>query len=192
MSLVFSEATHTYTWAGQVVPSVTGILRPLSDYSRINPEVLEIARDRGTRVHLATELDDAGNLDEASVTDDVAPYLAAWRKFKADRGVVVLEAEARVYHGAHRYAGTLDRVLGLDDGHEYLCDLKATAQIMSAVGPQTAAYHAAYGVEKLRRAVLQLKADGTYRWVELKNPRDWIVFQACLLVHRFKQESSHV
>jgi hypothetical protein len=91
--LQFNPVTHTYAWGGQHVPSVTQILRPLVDYSSIPEHVLEIARDRGTRVHKATELDDAGTLDMDSVTEDIAGYLRAWQQFKRDRGVVVLESE---------------------------------------------------------------------------------------------------
>lgn len=190
--LHFDEPTHTYTWGGQVVPSVTQILKPLNDYDGIPASVLEYARERGQAVHRATELDDMRALDEASVTDDIWPYLRAWRQFKIDKGVVVLENEARVYSGDHRYAGTLDRVVGMADGSEFLLDVKATSVIKASVRPQTAAYKAAYGAKDLRRAVIQLRPDGTYRFRELDSPRDWLTFQACLLVHRFKQESPDV
>jgi hypothetical protein len=82
--------------------------------------------------------------------------------------------------------------VGLDDGSEYLIDLKATAQVKAAVGPQTAAYHAAYGSDKLKRAVIQLKPDGSYRWRVLDSPRDWLIFQSCVLIHRFNAENPDV
>lgn len=192
MSLEFNEATHQYAWAGQLVPSVTQILKPMGDYGGIPPAVLAKAAERGTAAHLATELDDAGTLDPDSISDEIRPYLEAWRAFKRERGAVILESEKKVYSLTHRYAGTLDRVLALDDGSEWMVDIKTSKTIKAAAGPQTAAYHAAYGLAHLRRAVVQLNNDGTYRFHEFTNGRDWVVFQACLLIHRFTQEKQDV
>ena len=189
--LAFDEATHTYTVAGRRVPSVTEILAPLHDFGSIPPAVLAVAADRGTRVHLATELDDEGSLDETTVADDVRPYLEAWRAFKRERLVAVLASEQRVYNIPSNYAGTLDRIVGMD-ADDWLIDIKTSVEIPASVGPQTAAYKAATGNEKLRRGVVQLKADGTYRFKELESPKDWVVFQACNLIHRFKQETRNV
>lgn len=189
--LAFDDATHTYTFGGKKVPGVTTILAPLFDFGSIPPSVLAVAADRGTRVHLATELDDEGSLDEASVADDVRPYLEAWRAFKRDRLVAVLASEQRVYNITGNYAGTLDRIIGMD-GEEWLIDIKTSVEIPASVGPQTAAYKAATGNDKLRRGVVQLKADGTYRFKELDGAKDWVVFQACNLIHRYKQEVRNV
>jgi hypothetical protein len=190
--LHFDEASHTYTWAGQKVPSVTQILEPIKDYDGIPAAILNKARERGQKVHLATELDDKGSLDPDSVSDEIRPYLEAWRAFKRDRGVVVLEIEARVYNAAHGYAGTLDRVIGIPEQGDYLIDVKATASIKAAVGPQTAAYKEAYGAKELKRGVVQLCNDGTYKFRELPSPRDWMIFQACHLIHKYRKEAQDV
>lgn len=189
--LAFDEATHTYTFGGRRVSSVTEILKPLNDYSAIPAAVLAVAADRGTRAHLATELDDAGTLDESTVADDIKPYLQAWRTFKSERSPVILDIELRVHNPTSNYAGTLDRLLSMD-GDDWLIDIKTGAEIPGSVGPQTAAYKAATGNDKLRRGVVQLKGDGTYRFRELGSPKDWVIFQACNLIHRFKQEVKHV
>ena len=62
-------------------------------------------------MHLACELDDQDDLDEASVEVDVAPYLAAYRKFRAEVRPEILLNEHRVYHKTWNYCGTLDRVM---------------------------------------------------------------------------------
>lgn len=189
MSLEFDEATHTYRVGGRVVPSVTQVLQLITDYSGIPAKVLENARDRGVRVHRVTELDDEGTLDQESVDPEDQPYLEAWRRFKAEFGVVVLESEKRVYSQQLGYAGTLDRVIATADRGEWLIDVKATHEIKATVGPQTAAYHRALGLGSLRRGVIQLLPTGKYNFKELNDPRDWSVFQACLIIHRFKQEN---
>jgi len=188
----FDEAAHTYSVNGQRKPSVTQILKPLVDFSMINPDVLEAKSALGRRVHLATELDDDGSLDESSVGDDVAPYLAGWRQFKEDTGALVLMSEQRVYHPGSNYCGTLDRVLAFA-GNDWLIDIKSSTVVHKAVGPQTAAYLEALAPGRpMRRGVVQLRPDGTYRLRELESPRDWVTFQACNLIYRFNLESQHV
>lgn len=188
----FDEATHTYRVGGQVRPSVTQILRPIVDFSAVPPGVLQAKSDLGVRVHRATELDDADDLEESSVGDDVRPYLQAWRDYLRDTGAVVLLSEGRVYNPGANYCGTLDRVLDID-GAEWLVDIKTSAQVHRAVGPQTAAYEQALGWRgPLRRGVVQLRPDGSYRFRELHDPRDWVIFQACNLIFRTNQENPYV
>lgn len=191
MSLQFDPATHTYTWAGQIVPSVTQLLRPVADYSAVDPEVLAAASHRGTRVHAGCEyIDQGGSL--VALDEDIRPFLEAYTKWKADAQPVILLSEQQVYNGMHRYAGTLDRLVAIGDD-EWLLDIKTGNKVIGAVGPQTAAYEAALNYGKpLRRGFLQLKGDGTYRLRELTSPRDWPVFLSCLLINRFKQENAYV
>jgi hypothetical protein len=182
--LTFDAATHTYRDDLGVVPGVTQVLRPLVDFSRIPRDVLAAKADLGTRVHLACELDDDDDLDEASVQDDVAPYLTAYRRFRAEARPVVLASEQRVFSAAHRYAGTLDRVLHLDGAH-ILVDLKTCITTPSSAGPQTAAYlHALADPTVTRRAALRLRSDGTYRLDPLTDPNDFSTFLGCLAVYR--------
>jgi hypothetical protein len=185
--LTFDEATHTYRLLGGVVPGVTQILRPLNNFAGIPPAVLEAKADLGRRVHFACQLDDEDDLDESSVEEDVAPYLAGWRAFLRDTGAVVLANEQRVAEPLFMYAGTLDNVLLLN-GKKVLTDKKTSFTLPMAVGPQTAAYQRALGDASVtHRAALRLRADGTYRFDPLTGADDWAVFMACLTLHRFKE-----
>lgn len=184
--LAFDEATHTYRWRGTVVPSVTQVLRPLIDLSGIPPAVLEAKRDLGSRVHAACQYDAEGDLNEASVEDDVAPYLEAWRRFLADTGAVVLASEQRVFSPLYRYAGTLDLELDIKGGL-WIVDIKTSIATPLSTGPQTAAYAAARNEPSRRRAALRLRPDGTYRFDQLQAPDDWSVFLACLTLHRYRE-----
>ena len=60
--LTFDEASHTYRIDGQVVPGVTSVLKPLTDYSMVPPADLQAAADFGKAVHRACELDDLMDL----------------------------------------------------------------------------------------------------------------------------------
>lgn len=191
-TLSFDEATHTYRWDGVVVPSVTTILRILDDsaLSRVSPDVLAAAAGRGTAVHKATELDDEGTLDESSVDPAIAPYLEAWRRYRADTGLEPIAVEQRVYHNQHRYAGTFDRVAMLD-GQRVIVDIKSGTAWPSH-GPQTAAY--AYAWERMHgkkidgRIVVYLASDGQYRADRHGNQNDWATFVAALTIYRFKEQ----
>lgn len=185
--LTFDPVTHSYRYEGRPVPGVTQILKPLYDFGGIPPDVLAAKARLGQHVHLATEMDDDGELDDASCDEVVLGYVKGWRQFKADRGPAILASEQRVFSLEHQYAGTLDRIVGMD-GSEWVLDIKTSAEIHPAVGPQTMAYSAASGHQGLRRCVVQLRMDGTYTFKELTNPKDWVVFQACKLIHRFKME----
>ncbi len=186
--LAFDQGTHTYRLDGKVVPSVTQVLECLHDWSRVPRDLLEAKRQLGTAVHIACELDDANDLVEESVHESVRGYLEGYRKFKREMRPEVLAVETKVANHAMHYAGTLDRVLGVD-GIKWLVDLKSCTQVHAPVGPQTAAYLAALGDPSItRRAALQLKPDGTYKFHPLNDPSDIAVFMACLTVHRFKEK----
>lgn len=192
--LTFDEARHEYRVRGAIVPSVTQVLSPLSSFDGVPSAVLEAKRDLGQRVHLACQLDDEDDLDEASIEPDVRLYLEGYRLFRAESGARVVLNEARVYHPTYRYAGTLDRVLRIGDEH-WLVDLKTSFVTPRAAGPQTAAYLTALTtmlgiVRPTRRAALRLRADGTYRLDPLDRPDDWSVFLACLTLNRFKEATS--
>jgi hypothetical protein len=186
--IVFDEESHTY-WIDRVqVPSVTQILRPLVDLSGIPSDVLERKRDLGTRVHFACQLDDEGDLDESSVEDDVAPYLAAYRLFKRESGAQTLLNEHRVAEPKLMYAGTLDRVL-LIDRQRWLVDLKTSLVLPLLAGPQTAAYQRALADPRVtHRGALRLRPDRKYRFDVLAGPDDWSCFLAARTLHQYQRQ----
>jgi len=187
----FDESRHMYRVAGKIVPSVSSIIRPLTDaaYGAIDPETLRRAADFGTAVHACAELFDQGELDEDSVLPEWRPYLDAYKKWLDDVQPQIAEIEWR--RGCARYAGTIDRVAEIN-GENWIVDLKTTSTIHPHVGVQLAAYVAlaepAYGAN-LRRAALQLREDGSYRFVEFKKRSDFTCFNGLLAVHAWRTEN---
>lgn len=191
--LKFDEATHTYRFDGVRVFSVTQILEQLVDYSGVPQYRLDIAANRGTMVHKATELYDIGVLDEDSVSDEIRGYVEAWKKFLNETQFESELIEQRLFHKKLRYAGTADRI-GILSGKRTVIDIKTTASLMPWVGPQTAAYFEAFNhgrpadqKAKTRHAV-QLRRDGTYRLEPYRSHQDFPVFTACLSIHNWKGE----
>ena len=156
----FDPVAHRYTLDGRALPSVTQILRGLDDFSNVPARVLEKARDRGSRVHAACNLDVLGTLDENTVDDEVAPYLAQFRRFLRESGFTPTLTECRVYDDKLWYAGTLDLFGDLPGCIDVQIDIKSGA-IPRSVGPQTAAYacamYARTGIKTRKRYVLDLK-----------------------------------
>lgn len=181
--LRFDPDTHTY-WLGDAkVPSVTTILKPLTDLSAIPRDVLQYAADRGTAVHYGTELYDTDQLDWDSLTDELVPYIEAWAEFRAITGFRPELIEARVFHPGLFYAGTLDRT-GIINGERAILDIKTSKTMYPTVGMQLAAYaealHAAQPEQDKHTAryAVQLKDDGTWALHQYADPTDWPTFVA--------------
>lgn len=192
-TLEFDEATHTYRVAGQVLPGVTRIIASLYEGSldMVNPDVLERKRLLGRAAHLACEYDDAGTLDEASLSPVILPYVDGWRKFKHDKRVEIISTELMLHHPVYRFAGMIDNILRMDF-LPWVIDRKTTYEIHPAVGVQLAGYDLLtdnqYG--PLNRAALRLLDDGTYRLVPFIESRrdDDACFRGLLAEFNWKRK----
>lgn len=189
--LTFDEAAHKYFWNGKPVPGVTSILQTLHNFDGVPPEILGLAQARGTAVHLACEYHDKGILDESSIDPAIAGYLAGWKKFCAEMRPQWSLIESTCYHAMLRYAGTLDRfgvIHALSDTDEFTLDIKTGIASHPVWGTQTAAYSNAINKPKARRATVQLRDDGTYRFLEWKSASDWPVFVALITIRNFLEQ----
>lgn len=197
IDLEFDPGSHVYRLGGAVVPSVTTIIRPLQDFGAVPAGVLAQKAALGTAVHLACELDDAGELDDGETDPVVMGYVNGWRRFLRDTEARVLMCEQRLAHAGLRYAGTLDRVLvGARGRHglAMLVDLKTSVQMAPSFGVQLAGYQlllesAHPELPPLSREGLQLRADGTYHLQPYRNPNDRPCFMGLLAVHHWKESS---
>lgn len=181
----FDEGAHVYTVDGVPVPSVTQLLKPIgTDFSMIRPDVLERKRQLGTSVHLACEYDDEGELGDCD--DEVLGYVNGWRMFRSDNAVDVVHNEKQLFHESLRFAGTLDRVVVMQ-GQQWIVDIKTAAEPVPSYGVQLSGYQLLLGVEKIRRATVHLRPDGTYKMCEFKNPNDMACFRALLSLNQWKE-----
>ncbi len=194
--LTFDATLHEYRVGGVRVPSVTQVLKQCFDFSMVSQEVLRAKGELGTAVHIACELDDANDLVEESVHDSVRGYLEGYRKFKRDKVTKVIATELLVYHPLFGYAGKLD-LLTEFDGARWLIDQKTPLTINPATALQTAGYVGALpkelvgerGPTAIKRAALQLKADGGYRLHEFTNPNDFSTFISFVNVFKWKESN---
>lgn len=143
--ITFDADTHTYFYGMEQIPSVSEILRPLTDpYLQGIPEhILNWKRDLGTAVHKACELYDAGNLDESTLDERILPYLEGYRKFLADHQPQWDAIEEIVFEPMARYCGTLDRAGTIGD-KPVIIDIKTSTKVQATAALQLWAYALAY------------------------------------------------
>lgn len=184
----FSPEDHVYTCEGEVVPSVTQILRFCSKevYGPVNEDVLKNAARRGTLVHESCEAIDKHG---ACFQDpEIENYLTAYYEFLIDHKPKWLGIEQLLFSEKNWYAGTADRIGKLDGTDETcLIDLKTTSAVKKQlVQPQLLAYKTAWEennnstIDKLM--ILHLRKDGTYKLIEFE--QDDSVWNACLTLHK--------
>ena len=177
MEIEFIEESHTYLVDGMIVPSVTQIMKPLSDqyYGATSPEVLQNAARRGTEVHKAIyDLEQTGMAQEGNASPYVQNYLVA----KKLKGFKPLMQEFQLTDGV--FCGTLDMLAELN-GQQVIIDLKCTSQLNKELAEvQLAGYQELCeknGIGVDATYILHLKRD-TYKlykiypniqkWTELK------------------------
>lgn len=192
--LHFDEEQHRYFLGSRELPSVTHIIgHVLQDLTRIPPDVLKAAADRGTAVHKACELSDLGTLDWSVLDAALFPYVEAWERFKVECKFIPTHIEERVYSETYGYAGTLDRIGTMPD-RLAMIDIKS-GEVYPSAGVQLAAYNRAAferGIiaKPLPRYVVQLRDDGTYRLCPFNDAADFNVFAAALQIYYFKQRKA--
>ncbi len=156
--LVFTETTHEYRLPdGRVVPNVTTILKEtgvatnfeeISSRSSKLAQAIEYRRALGTAVHADCHAFDDDDLDWQAMHDDVRPYVDAWSVFRDNTRLRPLARERRVFHPQDFYCGTLDGVFARPDETAVLVDIKIGDPFDAAAHLQTAAYQAAYHVDR--------------------------------------------
>lgn len=181
--LEFNEDIHQYTYDGNVVPSVTQVIKGTGFVD--DRWFTDEARERGTIVHKAVELFNHGTLDMETVDEETAGYLRGWENFIFAFGMEMEVAEQRVYNETYRYAGTLDYIGVSAKGKRYLIDVKTGTPCRSH-HLQLAAYLACVDKIDFVRTVY-LSADGKYNAPNVTLTDEWQVFTCALVCHNWNQ-----
>lgn len=184
--LIFDEATHTYTMGGVKLPSVTTAMKPLYDFTYVDPDVLRRAGEFGTAVHKTIELFIYDDLDEESLDPSLLGPLEAFKKWQRDypqfHDLQQICVEKRMAHKKLKFAGTADLIL---DGMA-IVDFKTRPVNLITDAIQLAAYEALWKeeggsrIKEYERRVLELKQDGTYAYTKVNHKDAWLRFRYLL------------
>lgn len=176
------------------LPRVTSILAPYCDFSKIDPDVLDYASDRGTRTHAACLAYAVGLW--TPVTDDIAGYVESYKEWHNRYVVEVLAVEKELIHPAWGYVGHCD-LIAIVSGYKKepvigLLDLKTPVGESPTWMGQLAAYREVEQLEHKEHVyagVLQLRKDGKLpkmTWLEQREEtRAFAAFCAALSAHNY-------
>lgn len=182
--LSFNEDSHEYQVNGEIIPSVSEIIRFISRevYGDVVQSVLDNAADRGTRVHKATQMIDV--VHEVECDEDIVPYVQAYVQFLRDHKPQWEHIEKSFFNPSKMYAGTCDRV-GILGGKNTLVDIKTSSTIQKVLnGAQMNLYRMgleANGHKVERMVILHLTKDKGYKIVEIQVDDE--VANACLVLN---------
>lgn len=148
-------------------------------------------RERGSFVHDATVLDDADNLDDASVPVDWLGYIESYRRWREKNRPQWYLTETLVADHVLNYCGTLDR-FGLIWGALWTIDFKTGAKERWH-GLQLAAYEHAVrppnATRSSKRGTLYLFDDGREAKLEpFTNRIDYDYFFAALACSNYREQ----
>jgi hypothetical protein len=188
----FDAVANVYRLGDRTLPRVTDIINPLLQFANINPQVLEYARQKGQAIHAAVKLHNADDLDINSLDPAIIPRYEAWLKFLADKKPVILGFEQPMYSSIYNYAGTPDLWMAMDDDI-WLPDIKPNS-LLIWYPIQLSGYQQILkeqlSLPQARRATLQLKDDGKYRFTpyqRVEDAKDMSTFLSLLNIISWRQ-----
>ena len=130
-----------------------------------------IYAERGKLVHAACHLLETDGLDWATVPLEWRGYVEAWQRFTVQSKAEIRRSEFPVESKEHEYIGRVDNLIKIK--RLYILD-KKTGPPAPTVGLQLAGYSGAYremfGDPMPLRAVVQLSADGSYKFTAEDTP----------------------
>jgi hypothetical protein len=176
--------------------SVTEVLKPYEDFSRINPDVLEAAGDRGTLIHSLLARHALGLwIGPDEVPAELRGYYDSGRRWLDAYVDTVHAAEQELRDEDRGYQGHPDLICHLKKDPDYsLWDYKSGQVVLPTWETQIGGY---YGLAikndfQIKRAgCLRLHPRGFLPKMDDFTPRLiylWRVFQGCLTVHKFFKE----
>lgn len=192
----FDPETHVYTLNGAVIPSVTQLLKPLTDYDQVPEFLLQKAADRGKAVHEACSYFATGQgVDEEQYTAEEWAYFLGFKEWFYEEGGKLftigderLVSEIPMAHTRLKYGVTPDLII---DGVAVI-EIKTRAYNKIIDPLQLTAQEEAWitnGGKKIPKGypkhVLELRKDGTYRFYTAHHSQAWSKFRY-LLEHHWK------
>lgn len=168
--LTFDEKKHQYRWNGEIIPSATQLLKPLTAdiYSSIDPEILKQSCERGKAVHKMVELSiKKVDFDLWGYDQNYLPYFGAFCKWQVNHRSMVdkitsCETITSGIWNGQRYGGTIDIV-----GEDFLIDIKTRECKKNVDIFQLMLYNITFDKPKSRLFILSLLKDGSFSMREL-------------------------
>lgn len=189
----YNEDTHQYFLNGVELPTVTKIISPLSDFSKVNPSLLERAGNYGKSIHTMIDLWFKGILDENKLDpllkNSLEQFKKWWGNYFLREGKKILQVETPVYHKKLKYAGMPDIVF-----NDEIMDVKTRpakkTDILQLVGYAGLVYPNLIGVRfhGIKLSILYLPLKGDYEYTLLADNQAWNMFRYLLDDYYYQEE----
>ncbi len=178
----FNSETHQYFIDGKRYPCISDITSPLdlAYYSEVPSFVLNKAAARGTLIHKMCEEIDLGKRSHIMMQDDeveqgVEGYIDAYREFLRHCPYDLMECEQIYGSASLGYCGTIDRLYEFNN-EKIMVDIKTGSSInLDNIAVKFAGYanliKEKHGFDTMN-AVLHLRKDGTYSFIEFDNAEE--------------------
>ena len=178
------------------LPTVTEVINPWVDWSKIPPAMLQAAADRGTAIHdVCLNFHAKGLPYLGAIQDDAKGYIKSFdRWFDKIVGEVLL-VEERLFDDANGYCGQIDLLVQTKQGEIWLVDLKSPVILSKSWKVQIAAYGRLCDLWSVKNNVnidrcgsLRLRKDGgipAMDWYEGSALQDFNIFLSALNCFRF-------
>lgn len=167
----FDPEKHEYSIGKVVIPSVSAVLAPLSDFSGVYPAIMANAISWGSNVHKTIELYLNAELDEENLDPhlkNVLEQFKAWDDIDGtfprccyDNWII----ERPCFHPGLKYGGTPDIVCQGD----FILDIKSRKTDPGKDILQLSAYEAFYGKPGSHRLIVLELYEDEYKEVDLSN-----------------------
>jgi hypothetical protein len=192
--LTFRTDDHSYWLGTRRLPSVTQVLSDVGVADFSAPHFSDDVKERGSIIHQMIALDVEEQLDDASVTDELRPYLEGWRLFLSESHAAIEFWEQPICDPELGYAGRLDGIVVLPQAgatRRTVIDVKRA--LYPSAGPQVAAYtrcarHLYETPVLFNRAALILPGDGSYMLRPLTDANDEHTFLAALRLFHWRRQ----
>lgn len=195
----YNDEQHIYRLDGVIIPSVTQVLKAVGilNFDFIPADKREASMRFGEAVHLATSLRDKNDLELATLSPLIIPYLAGWKKFLSDTGAIIIENEKPSYSPKYRYGFKIDRVIEIHK-RPTVADIKTSVDSQQGTDLQLVAYQSGWNEGKPRkeqaldRIAVHLNQDSTYKIIPYKNKNDVNEWLACLSMYNILKRRGRV
>ena len=187
---VYNEETRVHTLGKQIIPSVTQIISPLVDYSRVPPDALEKKRQLGLAFHKAIALYIRDNLNWDSLDERLIKPMEGFSMFCNTRikGNYLwrqtgrqLAVEVPLCHPKLKYCGKPDLVTS-----KIIYEWKLRPYNLVADPLQMSGYQLLCGSEIEHLTVVCFDLDGDYKEYDVRNIQARAMFRK--LLDRYKSE----
>lgn len=186
MAFVYEEETRIHRLGNNIIPSVSQVIAPLSDFSKIPAAILARKTELGTQFHGAIH----AHLEDDLVFDSLDPdlvkpmntFIEWWKQEGKDSHDADMIIEVPAYHQTLKYCGKPD--LQIHDKAIYDWKLRGFMPVVDTL--KLEAYRHIVSRKKLRLWTVCFDLDGNVRLHDSRHPKAWPVFRK--LLERYNSE----